>query len=380
MSARSFVGFGALILLLTSVAYGGGAFQRTKDGKTLVWNNSPERGDAATWSGERDSDGYATGQGTLTWYRVDLKMSVGSNLPSQRQNIFIGRYSGNMVHGKFEGSVVNVDSSGKTFHGTYVKGKKTNNWTTGSSSTDERHEKQMSAAKAEDVPAEGPKPSPSARPRQVVVASPPPTATPAQTSTLLAMAALDSAVRNRVIADFKRQTQTVLSRVGEATGNFHEIEGLDSVPKWPAQVTDSVSSLIDRARDVRSELGDESAVEECRPEIETINALSVADQVTQDMAGNDASLASTKLNGFLQSNPEPPADDQKPLWHYLISLQLSFSRAETEAQAHLELGKSLAEANKTSEAIREYQKAYQIFPNPATAEKIRQLQDNSLGL
>jgi len=56
------------------------------------------------------------------------------------------------------------------------------------------------------------------------------------------------------------------------------------------------------------------------------------------------------------------------------------SRSEKDADVHLQRAQSLAWAGRNSEAIREYQEAYRIFPNPATAQKIRQLQDNSLGL
>jgi len=53
-------------LLFASVAYGAGSYQRTRDGKTLVWNDSPKRGEEATWSGKRDKNGFAAGSGTLT--------------------------------------------------------------------------------------------------------------------------------------------------------------------------------------------------------------------------------------------------------------------------------------------------------------------------
>ena len=52
MNIRSLFVCGAL-LLFASVAYGAGSYQRTRDGKTLVWNDSPKRGDEATWSGKR---------------------------------------------------------------------------------------------------------------------------------------------------------------------------------------------------------------------------------------------------------------------------------------------------------------------------------------
>jgi len=68
------------------------------------------------------------------------------------------------------------------------------------------------------------------------------------------------------------------------------------------------------------------------------------------------------------------------LWRYLTAMRSLCSRLEKDADIHLQRAQSLASASRTSDAIREYQEAYRTFPNPNTAEKIRQLQDNSLGL
>ena len=54
------------LLLFASVAAAAGTYQRTRDGRTLVWNNDPKRGEEASWSGKRDRNGFATGPGTLT--------------------------------------------------------------------------------------------------------------------------------------------------------------------------------------------------------------------------------------------------------------------------------------------------------------------------
>ena len=126
---------GPLVLVLSvaivAQAYAGGAFQRTDDRKkTLVWNNDPQSGDAATWSGARDSEGYATGPGTLTWSRMDRGFSTGSNLFTTRKRTPISTYSGTMEHGKFNGGVMTVDR-GKTYHATFVDGQRKGNWATG---------------------------------------------------------------------------------------------------------------------------------------------------------------------------------------------------------------------------------------------------------
>jgi ketosteroid isomerase-like protein len=113
MNIRSLFVCGAL-LLFASVAYGAGNYQRTRDGQTLVWRDVPARGDQATWSGKRDKDGFATGSGVLTWYKVEPTIVTGSNiLDTRRYVIMINHYSGEMVRGKFKGSVNYVNANGK---------------------------------------------------------------------------------------------------------------------------------------------------------------------------------------------------------------------------------------------------------------------------
>ena len=367
------------LLLFADGAYGGGAYQHTRDRRTLIWNNNPRPDDGATWSGERDSNGFATGYGTLTWYKVQRPIVTGSNIPPSRGGaaggVVSNRYSGKMIRGRLDGPVVNVDAHGKIFHSTFANGTKAKDWVAGPlPRTDQQLNEPVagSAVKAQP-PAEGP-------PRVAAAALTRPL-TPATSATAPSIpAAFGTEVKSRMITDFKEQTQAVLSRVGDATDNFHEIDRLDSVQQLPAPVAKSVGSLVDRARDFRAKLGYETALRECRSETETVDALSAVDQSTRNIAGNDASAANSGLTDFLKSNPEPMVDTQRPLWRYLTSMRLLCSRLEKEAEIHSQRAGAFASAGRTGDAIREYQEAYRTFPNPATAEKIRQLQRNSLGL
>jgi ketosteroid isomerase-like protein len=126
MNIRSLFVCSAL-LLLASVAYGAGSYQRTKDGKTLVWNDSPERGKEATWSGKRDKNGFAAGSGTLTWYEVKPTIITGSNIPdTRRYAVVTNRYSGKMVRGKLKGAGTYIDANGKRLRTTFVNGRPVN--------------------------------------------------------------------------------------------------------------------------------------------------------------------------------------------------------------------------------------------------------------
>src|SRR5216684_2035352 len=388
-----------MLLLLASGVYGGGIYQHTRDQRALIWNSHPKPDEEAAWSGDQDSKRYATGYGTLTWYRVQRAIVTGSNIaPSTGRagsGIVINRYSGKMVLGKFDGPVVNIDASGKMLHSTFVNGIKVTDWVAGPlPPTDQRLNEPVSVSRdartAEppaDVVAAASTPSPVTSTPSPLSSSPaaaaastrsPVPSTPSPRSS--SPAAVETAVKNRMITDFKEQTQSVLSRVGEATGNFHEIDRLDLVQQLPLPVSESVSSLVDRARDFRAKLGYETALSECRTETATVDALSAIDQITRNIAGKDASAANSRLTDFLKSNPEPMVDNQKPLWRYLTSIRLLCNRLEKEAEIHLQRAQASASAGRTGDAIREYQEAYRAFPNPATAEKTRQLQSNSLGL
>jgi hypothetical protein len=369
------------LLLLVDAVNAGGIYQHTRDGRTLVWNNYPSPDSEATWSGRRDSKGFATGYGTLTWYKVQRAVVTGSNIASSRgsavSGVITNRYSGKMILGKFDGPVLSVDGRGRVFHGTFVKGIKT---TDRVAETPPRPDQQSSEPVSGDggnaqpaPPAAGPSSSKTAASQH-----PPMQLKPSALSS--APAIDDVAVKSRMITDFKEQTQSVLSRVGDATGNFREIDRLDSVPQLPAAVSDSVASLVDRAREFRAKVGYETALSEYRTETETVDALSVLDQTVRSIADRDAFAANSRLAEFLKSDPEPTVDVQKPLWSYLTSMRLLCSRLEKEAEIHSERAQAFASAGRAADAIREYQEAYRTFPNPATAAKIRQLRSKSLGL
>lgn len=171
--ARCLLGGVLALLWITANAYaGGGVYQRTKDGKALVWNNYPQPGDTATWSGDRDPAGYATGYGTLTWYTGQHTLLTGSNIPTAKYAL-VGRYSGNMARGKFDGTVVSVDPGGKTSHGTFADGQRTRGWIAGPPPANpQRAQSTAEASNRDDVqekptvepPAEGPSSSPEEQP------------------------------------------------------------------------------------------------------------------------------------------------------------------------------------------------------------------------
>jgi hypothetical protein len=100
MSTRRYFVPGTLLAFLFAGAALAGQYQRTKDGRTLVWNEDHKPGDLVSWSGKRDADGYASGYGTLTWYAPEDTLETGSTVPRKQYRVS-NRVSGTMVQGKF---------------------------------------------------------------------------------------------------------------------------------------------------------------------------------------------------------------------------------------------------------------------------------------
>jgi hypothetical protein len=183
-----------------------------------------------------------------------------------------------------------------------------------------------------------------------------------------------STEKRRLIEELRKQTEAVLAQVRDATGNFREIDRLEAVQNLPAPVSASVTVLGTRARDFRTKVGYEVAAYECLAEMEAVEALVLVDETARDITAKDVPAARRKLSGFLKRYHEPTADNQKPLSRYLTSVLSLCDRSKNEAETHLKRAQSLDSAGKKSEALREYQEIYRIYPNPITADKIRQLE------
>jgi hypothetical protein len=177
-----------------------------------------------------------------------------------------------------------------------------------------------------------------------------------------------------MIADFKKRVDSVLGQVRDVTGNFREIDRLDQARPLLPTVSGEVTVLANEALQFRAELGYEVTFYECLSEIETVDGLVVVDEVTRDLAANDAPSARNTLVTFRNRYSEPTAENYKALWRYLVSIFSTCDRLKTEAEPHLRKALSLESAGKKSEALKEYREINKIYPNPLTTEKIRQLE------
>jgi ketosteroid isomerase-like protein len=158
MNVRWFFVFS--ILLVANAAQAKGKYERARDGKTRVWHNEPDRHVQASWSGDRDDNGYATGRGTLTWYRVQKTWLTGSLLPTTKY-VQVSSFTGKMVEGKLEGSVENVAANGNTYHAKFADGRKKTDWIAGPLPSKQKAAiAESGPTVAIEAPAEAPPPAP----------------------------------------------------------------------------------------------------------------------------------------------------------------------------------------------------------------------------
>lgn len=144
-----------------------GTFQRTRDGKTIVWNSDQQPGDEAEWSGGADERGYANGPGTITWSRLD-RVETGTNIPSERgHSTFVATYSGTMVNGMLNGAVETVDANGEKVHATFANGRRKTNWTPGPASETAAKKKKAAQKTQEPTTREAAAPRPTVPPAKI---------------------------------------------------------------------------------------------------------------------------------------------------------------------------------------------------------------------
>jgi ketosteroid isomerase-like protein len=129
--------FFGLTLAMASAVYA--KYDRTVDGRTKVWRNQGQSRAPVSWSGDRDEKGYATGKGTLTYYRSVRSWETGSLLPDTKY-VKVRELTGKMVEGKLEGSVTTV-SNGKTYRAKFADGAKSGDWVVSSETSSKKKER-----------------------------------------------------------------------------------------------------------------------------------------------------------------------------------------------------------------------------------------------
>jgi len=288
--------------MFANVALGDGTYQRTRNGKALVWNNDPSPGDEASWSGGRDREGYASGFGTLTWYTV--QQQNGSAKPA-----VYARYWGNMVRGKFNGPV-NAHSKGRTNYAIFSDGVRTTRWVAGPAPSRASAEQRAAIALQTTVPeSSSVKPSEAVEPEAPAEAPPGPSRTggPSQIGR--------PSRTGSISVDGSSPTGEIIGREESAQPSGFNPEPLSTTDRPKIDIDDSLRLLVwpPRSLRMRSFSGGSPAGANpgAAPPPATTNARLTKEEVV-DLADAEARSRGYDLTEY--QRPEPQYDPSDQTW------------------------------------------------------------------
>lgn len=95
-------------------------------------------------------------------------------------------------------------------------------------------------------------------------------------------------------------------------------------------------------------------------------------------AAQDCPKGAELLRDYLLHAPGEPANN--PYWQKVAETNRICQKQEEEAALHLRLATEFAQISRTTGAIKEYEAAQKVFPDPRNAREIKRLREDSLGL
>jgi hypothetical protein len=95
-------------------------------------------------------------------------------------------------------------------------------------------------------------------------------------------------------------------------------------------------------------------------------------------AAQDCPKGAELLRDYLLHAPGAPANN--PYWQKVAETNRICQKQEEDAAMHLRAATELGQANRSTGAIKEYETAQKVFPDPRNAREIKRLREDSLGL
>ncbi len=95
-------------------------------------------------------------------------------------------------------------------------------------------------------------------------------------------------------------------------------------------------------------------------------------------AAQDCPKGAELLRDYLLHAPGEPANN--PYWQKVAETNRICQKQEEDAAMHLRVATELGQANRSTGAIKEYEAAQKVFPDPRNAREIKRLREDSLGL
>lgn len=185
----------------------------------------------------------------------------------------------------------------------------------------------------------------------------------------------------KAVAEFQDDAQGVLKALLAKKDDpfFAKADAIKAAPDLPKDITEQISKLDSRylglSRKFSSKL--------LEPTLNTSAAVKLlagwSAFIYQLKSGSVDSAGST-IHHALDSKPNAVLPDYLLLWQTVESWQEVYAKDVSKFNEHIRQARALADLGKTSDAIKQYQEAYDIIENSSVPEQIKKLREQSLGL
>ena len=190
----------------------------------------------------------------------------------------------------------------------------------------------------------------------------------------------DPAELVRLQVELHQKAQALLEKASSQGWKGTKFSSLDQFPDIPVDFSHDVSAAADTDQNLQQKLGNQEPSTEYKDDSAAVNGLAVFCEAARTLKSGNAVQADEVTSSFSQRYATARGPNSKWICDAVNSTHALLTRLREDSKTHASKAASEFAAGKAGDAIREYQRAYEIFPDPAIADRIKQLRDESLGL
>ena len=161
---------------------------------------------------------------------------------------------------------------------------------------------------------------------------------------------------------------------------FKKADAIKNVPDLPPEMAGHLSKLETKSAELSRKPYSAKLLEPALNEYAAVELLSAWSTFISQLKTGNAEDAGNPIRAVLSIKPKDVTPDYLPLWQTAASWHDAYVRDELKFRGHINKAQYLAGRGRTSEAIKEYEAAYDIIENSSIPEQIRKLREQSLGL
>ncbi len=153
-----------------------------------------------------------------------------------------------------------------------------------------------------------------------------------------------------------------------------------NAPELSDDASRQVSKLDARYAELLNKHYADRFLEHVSNEAAAVELLVSWSEFTRSLKAGEVAMSELAIQKAVGLKPKTIAPEYHPLWQSVGNWHALFTAEEAKYYEHLDKGNSLADRGRNAAAIREFQAAYDIIQNPSIAERIKKLNEQSLGL